>query len=273
MIGRTELSKEETMNLLREREEELVEGIEIYDGIKARRISKEDYEDLNPPFRSTLHPFKELSPHMFVLVKYITVDNEHDFETDKVMRNIVLALRLFRKGYVSGSFVFYVLVSEKRQLTSWSWEEEPREPEEFMYALNYAEIARLKRLVKKVQRVDFSKRKSLHLACKRFQRAYEEREVEDKLIDFMIAFEALFLRGEKAVSAGQIVAIACSALLGKTDKEREEIRQLLTEAYSIRNCIVHGSEYKKKSDDVFYISDFVSEVEDFLRESIKKLLD
>lgn len=274
LMGKTKLTKEETMNLFREREKKLVEGIEIFDGIKARRISKEDFEDLNAPLFSAPHRFRRISAQIFVLEKYITVENGHDFSLDQIMRNIALALRLLRKGYVSGSYVFYILVSEERRLTSWSTEEEPREPEEYMYGLNYDEIPALKKLVKKIQSVDFEKRKSLHLACKRFQRAYEESNAEDKLIDFMIAFEALFLRGEKAVSTGQIIAIACSTLLGKTDAEREEISQLLTEAYSIRNYIVHGSEYKKmKSDDAFYIEDFVSNVEDYLRESIKKLLN
>jgi len=269
------LSKEERMNLLKEREEELVQGIELYDGVKIKRISKEDIEDLKPPFLSTLHPLKELSPYMFVLEKYITVDNKHGFETDKIMRNVVLALRLLKKGYVSGSCVFYILVAEKRLLTSYSWEEEPRlDPPGFKYTLNFDGITTLKRILEKTQRINFAKRKSLHLACKRFHRAYEESDIDDQLIDFMIAFEALFLKGEKAASTGQIIAIACSTLLGKSDEEREEIRQFMIKAYSVRNCIVHGSEYPKPFVKKKYeMNEFVSKIEDYLRESIKKLLD
>jgi len=274
LIGHTEMSNEQVTNFFKERERQLVEGIDLFDGVKIRRLSKEDLDDFktNP----TLPPYIMTLPVNFVLEKYITVENEHDFQLDPIMRNVVLALRLLKKSYVSGSSVFYVLVSEKRLLNSWSCEEEPRhEFWGFKYALNFDGIPALKEMLEKIQSIDFAKRKSLHLACKRFQRAYEESDVEDQLIDMMIAFEALFLKGEKAVSpAGQIVATACSILLGKNDEEREEIRRFLTKAYSVRNCIVHGSEYQKPIINKEYdIPEFVSKIEDYLRESIKKLLD
>lgn len=82
--------------------------------------------------------------------------------------------------------------------------------------------------------------------------------------NLMIAFEALFVRrGIEGSSFRQKIANGCSDLLGKNDEEKVGIRHLLTEAYSIRSCIVHGSEYRKpKSDDVYYITDLVSEIED-----------
>lgn len=52
LIGHRELSKEEIMKLLKKREKQLTEGIDLVDGVKIRRISKEDLEDLN-----TLFPF------------------------------------------------------------------------------------------------------------------------------------------------------------------------------------------------------------------------
>lgn len=274
LIGHTEMSSEQVMNFFKERERQLVEGIDLFDGVKIRRLSKEDLDDFktNP----TLPPYIMTLPVNFVLEKYITVENEHDFQLDPILRNVVLALRLLKKSYVSGSSVFYVLVSEKRLLNSRSCEEEPRhEFWGFKYALNFDEFPALKEILEKIQGIDFAKRKSLHLACKRFQRAYEESDAEGQLIDMMIAFEALFLKGEKAVSpAGQIVATACSILLGKNDEEREEIRRFLTKAYSVRNCIVHGSEYQKPIINKEYdIPEFVSKIEDYLRESIKKLLD
>jgi len=258
------------MNLLKKREKQLVEGIDLFNGVKARRTSKEDFED----FKATpmfLALSKKIPLGMFVLEKYITIEKEHEFDIDQIMRNIVLALRLLKKGYVYGSLVVYILVSEKRLLTSSSIDEQQRqELLGYRYTLNFDEIPTLKKLIKKIQKINFSKRKSLHLACKRFQRAYEKGDAEDQLIDFMIAFEALFLKGEKAMSpAGQIIAIACSTLLGRNDEEREEIRSFMNKAHTIRNYIVHGAEYKKK----FEIFDFVPKIEGYLRESIKKLLD
>lgn len=57
---------------------------------------------------------------------------------------------------------------------------------------NVDEIPKLKSLLKKIRELDFNKRQRLQLACKRFQRAYEEGDAEDQLIDLMIAFEALY---------------------------------------------------------------------------------
>jgi hypothetical protein len=141
--------------------------------------------------------------------------------------------------------------------------------------LDFNEIPPLNQISEKIEVISSAKRKNMDIAFKRFQRAYHEPDPEDQLIDFLIAFEALFLKGEKAKeSHGDIIAIACSHLLGKNEQEREEIRQFLTKAYSIRNYIVHGSEYQKPFVDKEYeMNEFVSKIEDFLRESIKKLLD
>ena len=76
-----------------------------------------------------------------------------------------------------------------------------------------------------------------------------------------------------------MIAIACSTLLGKNEEEREDIKRTLVEGYKIRNCIVHGSEYSRIEMDekgevgVDTLPDLVSEVEDYLREAIKRFLD
>lgn len=47
-----------------------------------------------------------------------------------------------------------------------------------MYALNFDEISGLKKIVEKIQGIDFTKRKRLILACKRFQREYEDADLK-----------------------------------------------------------------------------------------------
>lgn len=277
LIGPHKRTDEETKQLFKERREKAVEGVELIDGVKVRYISKEDLEDLKrEPFFSSFFPHEMrefISSGKFVLERIITTEESHEFETGNVIRSIILALRLLKGGCVFGSYMFYIRLSEKRGLAGWSPVQNlnPQTPMGWnKYALDFEEIPDLKKLLKKIQRVDFSKRKGLRLACKRFQRTYEEGDVEDQLIDLMIAFEALFLKGEKAVSRrGETIAIACSILLGRNEEEREEIRNSLTKAYSMRNSIVHGAEYKKESD----MHEFVAQIEEYLRESIKKLLD
>lgn len=271
------MSDEEARKLAIERSNQLIEGIELFNGIRMRRISKEDLED----FSVYHHLFSPaaLSIHagMFILEKHITDEDKEYSKIYEIMLNVVLGLRLLKKGGVMGNAVFNILLSDKRQLTSMHGEEEsiPQFPG-LEYVLEFDDVPALKSLLVKIQEIDFAKRGSLHLACKRLQRTYGESDAEDKLIDLMIAFEALFLKGEKVgASSGQIVAVACSHLLGKNDEERDKIRYSLTNAYSIRNRIVHGSAYVPVIKDnmiVNDLSDIVSEIEDYLREAIKKLL-
>jgi len=272
LLKPAEMPTEEAKNLFKVQRNKVIRGINLIDGVKIRLASKEDLEDLNTICLDRLGPTRKYSAQTFVLVKYLK--GKTDFKFELVMKNTVLALRLLKGGYVSAGHIFHILLPEKHSLALTSLGERPKRRIGLEYVLDFEEIPTLRKILRRLQTVDFTKRKSFALSCKRFQRGYEEEDLEDRLIDFMIALEALFLRGEKGgLSSGRIIAVACSTLLGKTDEEREQIRQLLSEAYEMRNYIVHGAEYKKKSDDVYYIPELVSKVEDYLRESIKKLLD
>jgi hypothetical protein len=269
------MTREEKNAFFMDRKRQVVEGIEIVGGVKVRLFSKEDIKDIDSSFFPVSNKVlrERISTRTYVLEKYITVEKDHGFETDKIMRNIVLALRLLQEGYVYGDDVFYFLFSDgKWRYNSWS-REGPQLREDRIgwgYSLNFEDMPNLISLAKKIQSIDFSKRKSLELACKRFQRAYEEDNIEDQIIDYMIAFEALFLKGEKRVSSrGKIIAIACSTLLGNNDEEREEIKNTLNTAYSMRNSIVHGAEYTKDVNP-FVV---VEEIRHYLRDSIKRFLD
>ena len=80
----------------------------------------------------------------------------------------------------------------------------------------------------------------------------------------------MFLKGEKrAASRGNIIAIACSTLLGNDEEEREEIKKTLNTAYAMRNSIVHGSDYGKKINPF----EVVEMIKEHLRKSIIKFLD
>lgn len=64
-------------------------------------------------------------------------------------------------------------------------------------------------------------------------------------------------------------------LLGNDENERIEIRQFLETAYDVRNAIVHGSEFDipiKVAGKSYKLDDFVSELREHLRKSIKKLI-
>ena len=260
----------ESGKILRERDNQLADGVHICDDIKLRRVSKEDLDDLKSgasfPFPSSV----KLSSNMFVLETHIPTDRGTPYTPlEEAMRNIILAMRLLKKGYVSTSGIFYILISERRQLETWSIEDRSTLADWLAsgYYLEFEEIPHLQKLVEMIQGLDFEKRRGIGIACRRLEHTYEEKDIEGKLIDYMIAFEALFLKGKKAPVAGQVIATACSVLLGTNEKEREEIRRSLTKAYALRNRIVHGREYEDQLKDIE-----ISNIEDYLRESMKKFL-
>ena len=244
-----------------------------------RRFSKEDSDDLKTAPRFFLPPHLRITPNQFVLEKYVTDEDKDYHEIHNIMLNAVLALRLLKKGSVRGRSLFHILLSDKRQLTSRSWEPEPDFELLYgsTYVLNYEEIPELKRLLKKILHTDFDKHRNLRLACRRFQRVYDESDAEDKLIDIVIAFEALFRRGGKGdLPIGQKIANASSTLIARNDEERAEIKHFLAKAYSLRNSVVHGDEIEQPivmKGEQLWLEEFVLRLEDYLRNSIRKTLE
>lgn len=151
-----EMSQEETKQYFEKLGKKIVERVSLVDGVKLRRISQEDFDDLRS-LHFPISPEIRLSSSMFVLSTFVTTDENYEFETSQTMKDILLALRLLKPGYVSGSYVFYIDTS-KKSLIQWSWNEERRrEASALGYALKIEEIPTLKKIVKKIQKPTFLK--------------------------------------------------------------------------------------------------------------------
>lgn len=141
-----------------------------------------------------------------------------------------------------------------------------------MYELGTKDLVQLKGLTEKTSSIDFSKRGTLRIALDRFERSYHEPYLEDQLIDYMIAFEALFI-GKKIHEQSAVITVAAGMLLGTDDEERNDISKTLELAYEIRNCIVHGSDYEQKlANKKIEMHQLTKNVENILRRSLKKLI-
>jgi hypothetical protein len=183
---RPEQSRQEVDEFFEKLQKQLVEGIELVEGVRIRRMLKEDVEDINR-YSELLPSNMDLSSAKFVLVKN-TVGEDHGFRMTTVMNRIVLGLRLLKSGYVSGSFIFYISLSDENRIVDWSRDEgQRREHCGWGYALGSEEVPVLRSLLEKLQRLDFATHRKLSLACKRFGRAYEEDDFEDQLIDLVIS--------------------------------------------------------------------------------------
>jgi hypothetical protein len=136
------------------------------------------------------------------------------------------------------------------------------------YSLKVEEIGEVRKIFDKIIKVDFDQRRQLRIACDRFNRSYGKSMYDEKIIDFMIAFEALFMRKKTPSNAGSILGLGCSMLLGKNEAERKEIYDFFDETYTLRDKIVHGS-----AIDYSDIGETALKLKEYLRKSIIALLE
>jgi len=252
--------------------------VDLGNGLKIRRVSEEEKNRI--PEIGPLNPFE-----IFQLENVLETVSE--FELEEVLNfgniisvfdRVVTAMRLFQKGVVYRVVTCHrsLMVHPKGFSTQYNETYKPSGPR---YLLKKDKIEDFKKFWNRFMELDLARRAFLDVAIRRFNHAYEMKRNEDKIIDFMIAFEALCFRGEKGSSSqkGKTIAIASSMLIGKNDVEREEIRNFLSKAYELRNKIVHGSKIEDKIsvkgvDHHFQIVEFSTIIEEYLRLAIKKLL-
>ncbi|MGA3110289.1 MAG: hypothetical protein ABSD99_12705 [Candidatus Bathyarchaeia archaeon] len=107
------------------------------------------------------------------------------------------------------------------------------------------------------------------------QQRVGETVFEDKLIDIMIACEALVLSGER--DKGELIAHRLGKLqLGKSHYPEDRAMASLKLAYQLRNDIVHEGRLKKSHEDQLPTArfpDFVAECEELLRAGMVAYVD
>lgn len=142
------------------------------------------------------------------------------------------------------------------------------------YSLLSVELPDFESFNDKFCQFDFSRNRRLHTAILRFDLSYDVGLIY-KPIDLMIAFEALYLAEEQELAYK--LATRAAYLLGNTQERRNFIYSALRNAYILRSKLVHGGdiphEVKIAKSHSFKTGEFVLEVEDLLRESIKKFMD
>jgi hypothetical protein len=105
----------------------------------------------------------------------------------------------------------------------------------------------------------------MHIAIERFHSSYYGTP-EEKLIDQMIAFEAIYLGDDKEL--GYKLSLRTAYLIGKDIAQRTAIFNDMKDAYAIRGNIVHGGE----KVDMAHLIEILPKTENYLRESIRKVL-
>lgn len=123
-------------------------------------------------------------------------------------------------------------------------------------------------------------RKFLGLAVRRIGFALERHRIEDKLIDLLIAAEALFLndagdetyRGELQYRLAQRAGF----FLGSDPAVRKKINQHMKDAYKLRSQVVHGGKMRPlRRDDgsLIDLEEFVDTTRVYLRDALHKMVN
>ena len=191
------------------------------------------------------------------------------------IERIITALRLFKKGSVQYSAIF---IYPKVWRTSWRVSGY-RIREEFgpRYMLTNEDVKYFKTFWSDFKSINIQNYLFLDMAIRRFNFSYDRRLLEDKLIDFITAFEALFLKEAEGEYSYRL-ALRCAYFLRKNEKERKEIFEILRGAYNARSKIVHGKPIRSLNKilnklNLRSLTELSMQVEECLRESIKLFLN
>jgi len=244
--------------------EEFQQGLDLIQDKLQLRNSNQAVLDWISSFRSTyLIPS---SDRTFALLE-TKIESKDEFmeEEPNLLEKGLLAFRLLKEGGIFLNEIFTIdprIGSEIKYLKHF----ESLPFGTIPYHFKFEEIGQLNEILKKIHLIDFKHNHSIRIACDRFNKSYLDKYPEDKLIDLMIGFEALFIYGRKG-NKGHLIGKRCSEKINKDKDEKKVIYHQLKESYCIRNDILHGSP--------FNISDILQRLpslEYYLRRSILRLI-
>lgn len=192
-------------------------------------------------------------------------------KTEKLAFCLVTGLRLYREGLVTpGPIVVPIVKGKEPMWVTPSWLEIRHEDYSFRepktFTLQLADVPAVNSILQDIGSWQVKELpKSMEVALTRFHASYGG-EPDERIIDQIIAFEALFLEGEQEKQYRLALRVAC--LIGRGVKTKNRIFRDMRDAYKLRSKIVHGS----ASLDVEEVERILPKTEEYLRQSIRKFL-
>lgn len=181
------------------------------------------------------------------------------------MEKLILALRLFKEGCIR---IIFSVRKATRFGTVFS-QVGMRRNNERLYFFGNSVLPAFKHFHEEFANIAWEKKEShtpLGIALGRFADGYEKVKLEDRIIDYMIGLEALYLQNGDAAELSYRIAHRIAVLLSDDKKERQRLFTETKHSYDLRSKILHGKRYDLALDNVWF-------VEDILRLSIKKFLE
>jgi hypothetical protein len=248
---------------------------------KIRKISETEMNDYLRKAHGRMGFPSPLDGQQILKYSYV-LESVHNHKTGRpfdwsgtdIFEDAITALRLYKCGFVDYTFIRYLAESWNPVLPETFGETNNYLPQNLnsSYVMDSREVSDFILFWKKYAAIRRSiiqtkYNRYLQTAIKRFNLGIEETGIEDKIIDFLISAEALYQNETTELTFKLSNRIA--SLLGKTDDEREKIKDIIVAAYSLRSTVVHGKEFKEgKLRGGFSPELVVQATEDLLRKSI-----
>lgn len=183
-----------------------------------------------------------------------------------ILEKLLSALRLFKKGkIIAGVFMTQSTSNIPVMGTSWYERGLVSSYSSSEYILKSEELSEFRDLWKLVLESKYHQSKSVSIAIRRFNYAYDREKNEDEIIDYLISFEALFFKNEKQ-ELREKLSRRVARLLENDFDNRKRLSKTIKDFYDKRSSIVHG-------DETEISPEYVNEIQDVLRKSIKKILE
>ena len=197
-------------------------------------------------------------------------------QADGALVRLERLLRLFQPGEVSVlRHGVWQNDEDGRQTPAWSisaYDFRPVKPpieglhEYGDYSLDDVTLRSLIEFIDRFWRVLDKTPTNIQTAMARFSSSYEKRDLADRMIDLVIALEALFGDGEPG-SITYKLAMRGACWLHATKNERRAAFDTIKKLYRHRSRVVHGN----SSNDL--TGQRVNELEGIVRSSLRKFLD
>lgn len=258
-------------------------SVELAKAIQVKRVPSEftDYlHESHPDWVDVISAeYMVVLPRSAIRGDEITGVLEQMFEASNLLFDLVTAFRLchggvvapgpllpgimkdskfyvFRRNYVPSAFIEFLPDISKTEVDFASL----GLPE---YEFSSSDVPVVNKLLREIRNYrESSQFIALDEALRRFNSAYHG-ELEDRLIDQMIAFESLYIADDKELRYK--LALRTAFLLGK---KRAKTFEDMKKAYDLRGQIVHGN----KPVDRPRLEETIPKTEDYLRRSICKFL-
>ncbi len=180
----------------------------------------------------------------------------------ETFKNVIKSLRIMRRsGVFLGNNIYSFVVSFYKDFHSISTTERNLLFDE-VFEFSSADLKKFQNIYKNLKII---KENNFNIAVQRFDSGINNQNLINKLIDFIIGLEALFLKDINQELQYKL-AIRTAFLLKDNNSERKKIFDLVLKSYNLRSDILHGEK--------ILIPNFedLNSLEEILRKSINKYL-